>query len=434
MRYHQEKRVIILPIYNFWSKMKYILIFIFTLSLTFGMKITQKNWKSGDTFSEYLDSHNIPYSLLKSISQEDTKFLTEIQRDAEYYELIDNSGNLIQALIPLNEEMQIHLVKDRDTHKYSFDIIPISYKKHTYFAHLKIQSNPSNDTQKVLNQAKIAKRIGQVLKNTLNTRNLQKGDELSFYYHQKTRLGYTYHMPKIEVVSIKSRGKTKFIYADEDGYGHKEKGKLISFTKKGDLVHKKLIRERSDKFNMPLRRVRVTSSFSYRRWHPILHRYRPHHGTDFGARRGVPLLAVYSGRVSFAGWMGGYGKVVKIKHPKGYESLYAHQSRIKVKKGQRVKKGQIIGYVGSTGRSTGPHLHFGLKKRGRWVDPMKVLKRAIPGKKKYSKLVIKDAKKKKKKLIKFMEQKDKSNYVWKNSKFGLYCIIKDNNATKHQEL
>jgi murein DD-endopeptidase MepM/ murein hydrolase activator NlpD len=126
---------------------------------------------------------------------------------------------------------------------------------------------------------------------------------------------------------------------------------------------------------MPLRHVRITSHFSHRRYHPILKRYRPHHGTDFGARRGTPLLAVNSGKVSFAGRMGGYGKVVKIKHGSGYESLYAHQSRIRVKRGQRVKKGQIIGYVGSTGRSTGPHLHFGLMRYGKWVNPMKVLRK-----------------------------------------------------------
>jgi hypothetical protein len=73
--------------------------------------------------------------------------------------------------------------------------------------------------------------------------------------------------------------------------------------------------------------------------------------------------------------MGGYGNVVKIKHAGGYLSLYAHQSRIRVKRGAYVKKGQVIGYVGSTGRSTGPHLHFGLMKNGRWVDPMKVLRK-----------------------------------------------------------
>jgi hypothetical protein len=157
-----------------------------------------------------------------------------------------------------------------------------------------------------------------------------------------------------------------------------------------------------------------------------LHRYRPHHGTDFGARRGTPLLAVNDGKVIFAGWMGGYGKVVKIKHAGGYISLYAHQSRIRVKRGQRVKKGQIIGYVGSTGRSTGPHLHFGLMKNGRWIDPMKVLRKKSIGRgsvlkkftkyedvktTKYKKVEIKDAQKNKKRLDAYLIDNAPS-YIW----------------------
>jgi murein DD-endopeptidase MepM/ murein hydrolase activator NlpD len=176
---------------------------------------------------------------------------------------------------------------------------------------------------------------------------------------------------------------------------------------------------------MPLRHARLTSHFSHRRYHPILKRYRPHHGTDFGAKKGTPLLAVNVGKVSFAGRMGGYGKVVKIKHPGGYESLYAHQSRTRVKRGQKVKKGQIIGYVGSTGRSTGPHLHFGMKKNGRWINPMKVLrKKSIKTsvmKKftkyedvktiKYKKVVIKNAKENKEKLLNYLKQEAKI-FVW----------------------
>jgi len=181
-------------------------------------------------------------------------------------------------------------------------------------------------------------------------------------------------------------------------------------------------------FRMPLRNPRITSSFTHRRFHPILKRYRPHHGTDFGARRGTPLLAVNAGKVTFSGWMGGYGKVVKIRHGGGYESLYAHQSRTRVKRGQSVKKGQTIGYVGSTGRSTGPHLHFGLKKNGRWINPMSVLgKRSVVSKSKtssqkvtsyenvktikYKKVVIKDAKKNRIKLLRYIKDK-KPNFIW----------------------
>jgi hypothetical protein len=126
---------------------------------------------------------------------------------------------------------------------------------------------------------------------------------------------------------------------------------------------------------MPVRHVRITSSFSHRRWHPIIKRYRPHHGTDFGGKRGTPLLSIADGVVSFAGRMSGYGNVVKIKYSGGYEALYAHQSRIHAKNGQRVKKGDIIGYLGNTGMSTGPHLHFGLMRYGKWIDPMTILRK-----------------------------------------------------------
>ena len=122
-------------------------------------------------------------------------------------------------------------------------------------------------------------------------------------------------------------------------------------------------------FGRPLDKLRVTSTFSLRRWHPILHRYLPHYGVDFGAKIGTPIHATYDGKVIYAGWMRGYGRVVKIKHPHGYVSLYAHQSKIAVRVGQHIKKGQTIGYVGRSGRATGPHLHFGLYKNSKAVNP-----------------------------------------------------------------
>ncbi|UFH58986.1 peptidoglycan DD-metalloendopeptidase family protein [Sulfurovum mangrovi] len=393
------------------SLFKSIVMILFAVTSLFGAKVTQQSWERGQTFSNYLEEHNISNNLLNQISKEDQKFLTEIQSNAEYYELIDADNTLIQALIPINQEMQIHLYKNGKSDEYGFDIIPIVYEESEYFAKVEINSNPYTDTLKTINQPKVAKRVGQVLKNTIDTRSLAKGDQLAFNYKQRTRLGEVYDMPDIEVVKLTTRGKTKFIYADEDGDGHLEGANRTSFTKEGDFIHLVPFRDRSKRLGMPLRHIRITSRFTYRRWHPILKRYRPHHGTDFGARRGTPLLAVYDGKVTYAGWMGGYGKVVKIRHPRGYESLYAHQSRIHVRRGQQVKKGQIIGYVGNTGRSTGPHLHFGLKKSGRWVDPMKHLKRASLNKKKFNKIVIKDAKLRKEKLVNLIDT-NSSSYIW----------------------
>ncbi|WP_026381941.1 M23 family metallopeptidase [Afifella pfennigii] len=115
------------------------------------------------------------------------------------------------------------------------------------------------------------------------------------------------------------------------------------------------------------------SSFGMRR-HPILGRYKMHSGVDWAAPRGSPILAAGSGSVSHAGWKSGYGKRVEIRHANGYVSTYSHMSGIAkgIASGGRVRQGQIIGYIGSTGLSTGPHLHYEILVNGRFVDPMKI--------------------------------------------------------------
>ena len=122
----------------------------------------------------------------------------------------------------------------------------------------------------------------------------------------------------------------------------------------------------------PLAFSRVTSNFNPKRFHPILKKKRPHNGTDFGAKTGTPVRSVSDGVVTYAGRNGGHGNFVKIKHQNPYQTSYSHLSKISVKKGQKVKKGQVIGKVGSTGASTGPHLHYQVWKNGRFVDAMKV--------------------------------------------------------------
>lgn len=122
----------------------------------------------------------------------------------------------------------------------------------------------------------------------------------------------------------------------------------------------------------PLAFSRVTSNFNPKRFHPIYKTRRPHNGTDFGAKTGTPVRSVSDGVVTYAGTNGGHGKFVKVKHMNPYETSYSHLSVISVKKGQRIKKGQLIGKVGTTGASTGPHLHYQVWKNKRYVDAMKV--------------------------------------------------------------
>lgn len=117
----------------------------------------------------------------------------------------------------------------------------------------------------------------------------------------------------------------------------------------------------------------ITSSFGYRT-HPVLGYRRLHAGTDFGAGTGSPIVAAASGTVISAGWTGGYGNATIISHGGGLATLYGHQSRLAVWAGTRVSKGQVIGYVGSTGMSTGPHLHFEVRRYGVPVDAVPFLR------------------------------------------------------------
>ena len=116
----------------------------------------------------------------------------------------------------------------------------------------------------------------------------------------------------------------------------------------------------------------INSHFNLRRFHPVLKRPVPHLGTDYAASTGTPVHAAAVGTVTNAGRKGGYGLLVEIEHPKGYRTRYAHLSKIQVKKGQHVAQKQGIGRVGTTGRSTGPHLHYEIIKNGRHINPTSV--------------------------------------------------------------
>ncbi len=123
----------------------------------------------------------------------------------------------------------------------------------------------------------------------------------------------------------------------------------------------------------PLRIVRITSRFSRARMHPILRILRPHLGVDYAAPIGTPVQAVGAGTVVGAGFNGGSGRMVRLRHSGGYETMYLHLSRIAVKTGARVDQGQVVGYVGSSGLSTGPHLDFRILRHGNPINPAKVI-------------------------------------------------------------
>src|SRR5690606_28999035 len=143
-------------------------------------------------------------------------------------------------------------------------------------------------------------------------------------------------------------------------------GKMEYFDLEGRPLKKSFMR-------MPIEFARISSRFNPNRKHPVLGTTRAHRGVDYAAVTGTPIMAAGDGRVSFAGWQNGYGRTVIIDHGKGTTTLYGHMSRLgKYKVGQRVQQGAIIGYVGSTGLATGPHLHYEFRVKGVHRDPLTV--------------------------------------------------------------
>jgi murein DD-endopeptidase MepM/ murein hydrolase activator NlpD len=168
--------------------------------------------------------------------------------------------------------------------------------------------------------------------------------------------------PEILYAALNVGGVAKRFYrfrTSDDGY-------VDYYDGEGKSAKKFLMRK-------PVSTGVLRSRFGMRR-HPILKRRRMHSGVDYSAPRGTPILAAGNGRVEKAGRTSGYGNLVVIQHTNGYETAYAHQSKFAkgIVPGARVRQGQIIGYVGSTGLSTGPHLHFEIRVNGSAVDPLRI--------------------------------------------------------------
>ena len=315
-------------------------------------------WPQGDTFLTFLERHNIPLSIYYNLSGEDKELASELSAGTKFQILRDVNDNISQILLPISNEIQIHIFKDINNH-YSMDFIPIVYEVEEMVLNIKIQDSPYKDIKNATNDEILANAFNKSFNGSVNFKTLQKGDRLAIIYERKKRLGKYIGEPNIKVAMIETRGKPNYIYKFNDAFYDPNGRELENFL---------LIK--------PVPNARISSKFNPKRFHPVLKRYRAHLGVDYAAPRGTKIYAAGDGVVSFVGNKGGYGKTITIQHSNGYMTLYAHVNGYAkgIKKGKKVKKGQLIAYVGSTGLSTGPHLHFGLYKNGNAINPESVVK------------------------------------------------------------
>ncbi len=189
---------------------------------------------------------------------------------------------------------------------------------------------------------------------------LQKGDHFSVIYEESYIDSNFFQIDKIH--AIRFDHANQFFYA----FRFKQDSVWSFFDEKGNSLRKAFLKA-------PLKYSRISSRFSNSRLHPVLKIRRPHHGVDYAAPKGTPVYAVGDGKIIKKGWDKGGGRFVKIKHNSVYTTVYMHFSKFaKVKVGDYVKQGQVIGYVGSSGLATGPHLDFRFYMNGKPVDPLKV--------------------------------------------------------------
>lgn len=205
-------------------------------------------------------------------------------------------------------------------------------------------------------EARLAYLMSDVLAWDLDfSRDLRIGDRFEVLW-EDVYLDDAYSGPgQILALAYENRGERFDAYRYGDGY----------YDAEGRPVQKMFLRS-------PLKFSRVTSRFSRRRYHPVLKIHRPHLGVDYGSPVGTPVRVTAGGVVAFVGRDGQAGKMVKVRHPKGFLTAYLHLSRYAqgMGQGRRVRQGEVIGYVGTTGLSTGPHLDYRVQRNGRWIDPL----------------------------------------------------------------
>ena len=197
---------------------------------------------------------------------------------------------------------------------------------------------------------------------------LQPGDKFRVLVERQTREGKLSGYGAILAAEFVNDGRTlRAIRFTPDG------GSTAYYDENGRSLKRFFLKS-------PLKfEPRITSRFSSSRKHPILGYNRAHNGVDYHAPAGAPVGSVAPGVVTMAGWTGGGGRTVKVRHPNGYETEYLHMSAIAVRGGQRVGQGDLVGRVGMTGLATGVHLHYGLKKNGRYVNPVIEHRNMPPG-------------------------------------------------------
>ncbi|MDY7219925.1 peptidoglycan DD-metalloendopeptidase family protein [Denitrificimonas sp. JX-1] len=317
--------------------------------------------KKGDTLSTIFSDVGLGNSLLHSIlaKNKEAQLFTRIKEGQELTFEFDDDQSLKTLSSKVNVLETIFLEKQGNDFSFRKDIAPTETIEKV--AKGTIKGSLFGATNKAGLPRSLAISLSKIFEYDIDfAKDIRSGDTFEVVYEAKTFKGQTVGAGNILSARFTNRGKTYTAVRYTD-----KKGNTNYYAADGSSLRKAFIRT-------PVEYARISSRFSNGRKHPILNKIRAHKGVDYAAPRGTPIKATGDGRVSLAGRKGGYGNTVVIKHGKHYQTLYAHMQGFAkgIRAGSNVKQGQIIGYIGTTGLSTGPHLHYEFQVNGVHVDPL----------------------------------------------------------------
>ena len=316
----------------------------------------------GDTLTHIFTKQDLPtltlYELLKNPLN--TKYLKNI-RPGEVIDFQIKDHQLLALNYPISTNQILQIKRFKDTFQSTVNTV-ITENRTRYF-HCTIQHSLSRDLNQAGVSLKMVAELETIFEDQINfQRSLRPGDQIELLIEEVRSPHHASEQKTLLAASIQHRGQTlqAFRYTNTKGQTH-------YYDKEGQSLQRAFAR-------YPIKYLFISSKFNPHRMHPILHVLRPHFGVDFAAPIGRPVHATADGQVFLIGPDSGYGNTIKIRNTSSITTIYAHLSRFapNLKRRSWVKKGQVIAYVGSSGLSTGPHLHYEIRIHNVPKDPLTV--------------------------------------------------------------
>jgi murein DD-endopeptidase MepM/ murein hydrolase activator NlpD len=322
------------------------------------------SFRPNQTITQALSQHGLPSTLITEIveSARPVYNLTKVKARQLYWLCVTQEGKFRNFRYPLDDKRYLTVYHDEAQDKLVSVVKDFQYETRVESVSAGIDTSLFASIESIGEKDQLALDMAEVFSSDIDfNTDIQKGDSFRALVEKKYLNGQFTGYGTILAASF-SNGRRTFMgirFNDENG-------KPAYYGPDGKALKKSFLRS-------PLKFTRITSKFSLSRLHPVLRVLRPHLGVDYAAPIGTSVHAVGSAVVTSAGWSGGSGRMVKLRHSGGYETMYLHLSRIAVKVGARVSQGDVIGYVGSSGLSTGPHLDFRVYRNGHAVNPLKII-------------------------------------------------------------